>query len=897
MPNLLYNFIIRPLYLLFEFVFVKAYILTQNYGLTIICLSLVINFMILPLYRRADSIQAEAREKEKALSYWVNHIKKTFKGDERYMMLMTYYRQNNYRQTDSLKSSISLLLQIPFFITAYRFLSSLQQLHGVSFGPIRDLGVPDGLLNIAGLTINVLPILMTVINILSGSVYGKDLPLKSKIQMYGIAAVFLVLLYRSPAGLVFYWTLNNLFSLVKNIIMKSSRKNSVLATLSFMGAGLLIVVFYVLKPAQTIRRRLLIFAIAAVLVFFGITLLKKEANTDHLKQIYKKPAKKLFIMPALFLTILIGALISSAVVSSSPAEFIDQTNYHNPLIYVVSTTVISAGVFLGWMSVFYLLASARAKQIIVRILWVASGLATINYMFFGKGLGNLSASLVFNEEPVFPMLQQLQNLAVLAAAGLILFFLFKATKIIPALYLAMTAGVICLLGMNINSTQNQLAKMNDYLKENVTREVEIPLSKTGNNVVVLMMDRCINSYIPYLFQEEPDLQARFDGFTYYPNTVSLGTSTNTGSAPLFGGYEYSPYNMNLRADISLEEKQNEALKVLPVLFSQNGYTSSVYDPPYAGYTWIPDLSIYDDYPGINAYHTIGKFDPEIKEANRNLLQRNFFCYSIFKVVPTAFARLIYDRGNYNNTTDILTDYTEDFMDSYTVLTNLCSMTNIQEEGSTFMIMENKTTHFPCELQLPEYEPAVHVDNGSYDAEHADRFTLDGVTMLEDTAFRRTHYYVCMAAMKQLAIWFDYLRENDIYNNTRIIIVSDHGFGLGQFAGMFTAEGFDTEWFDPVLMVKDFNAEGYTVSEKFMTHADVPAISTAGLIDNPINPFTGKDLTINDKDNEVIVFHTGIWGVNDNNGNQFADDKDNRWFIVKEDRRNMENWQQIDNPSQ
>ena len=53
----------------------------------------------------------------------------------------------------------------------------------------------------------------------AGLIYGKDMPLKSMIQLYALAAVFLVLLYNSPAGLVFYWTLNNVFSLCKNIVI------------------------------------------------------------------------------------------------------------------------------------------------------------------------------------------------------------------------------------------------------------------------------------------------------------------------------------------------------------------------------------------------------------------------------------------------------------------------------------------------------------------------------------------------------------------------------------------------------------------------------------------------------------------------------------------------------
>lgn len=55
------------------------------------------------------------------------------------MILQTYYRQNHYKPTYVLRGAISLLLEIPFFIAAYRFLSNLQLLQGASFGPIHDL--------------------------------------------------------------------------------------------------------------------------------------------------------------------------------------------------------------------------------------------------------------------------------------------------------------------------------------------------------------------------------------------------------------------------------------------------------------------------------------------------------------------------------------------------------------------------------------------------------------------------------------------------------------------------------------------------------------------------------------------------------------------------------------
>ncbi len=61
---------------------------------------------------------------------------------------------------------------------------------------------------------------MTLINCIAGAVYTRGFAFKEKAQLYGMALLFLVLLYNSPAGLVLYWTLNNVFSLLKNIYYK-----------------------------------------------------------------------------------------------------------------------------------------------------------------------------------------------------------------------------------------------------------------------------------------------------------------------------------------------------------------------------------------------------------------------------------------------------------------------------------------------------------------------------------------------------------------------------------------------------------------------------------------------------------------------------------------------------
>ena len=220
MADILYNLFIMPIELLVEITYSVMYRMLNNYGLAIIAVSLVVQTLILPLYKRSDAIQNEERQRQKNMSHWVKHIRKTFKGDEQFMMLSTYYRQQGYKSWYALKSSASILLQIPFFIAAYHFLSTTNTLKGESFLAIKDLGSPDQALAIGGLAINILPIIMTLFNIISGIIYTKGLEKRDKFQVYGLAVIFLILLYNSPAGLVLYWTMNNLYSLMKNVCMK-----------------------------------------------------------------------------------------------------------------------------------------------------------------------------------------------------------------------------------------------------------------------------------------------------------------------------------------------------------------------------------------------------------------------------------------------------------------------------------------------------------------------------------------------------------------------------------------------------------------------------------------------------------------------------------------------------
>lgn len=860
-----YLIIIRPLELLFECIFALADRIINNPGITLIVLSLVVSLCALPLYLRADRLSQEHNDKMKTLDPHIRHIKKVFKGDERVMMLSALYKVSGYHAAGSLQGSLPLLLQIPFFISMYRMISSLASLKGVPFLFIRDLSLPDASFHIGSFPVNILPILMTVINITSALIYEKKGSGKRQWQAYILALFFLVLLYTCPAGLVLYWTCNNIFSLIKNAVQvrleKISGKNR--------------------EPA--VRRN------------------APERKRD-----------KSLILSGLFLASFVGAYIPSTVIAASPQEFTDLIALTYPTGYLRTSFLIAVGFFVVWPCIYYFLVGGRAKIIISCIINAGVFISLIDFFLFEGNHGNMNSVLGYINPPEYSGTFMLLNLlAVSVAAAVAVVISVKKIGLMP--YAAAAGILFAIVTVTLNIVYSNIIS-EELLKPRDSEEVSIGLSTEDRNVVVIMLDCALNQEIPYIMQERPELLEQFDGFTYYPNTVSTGCFTNFGVPGVYGGYDYTTESMNRRDDIPLAEKHNEALHLMPRLFMENGYDAYFINPTYAGYSWIPDLSAFDDLPGIHTGLTLSKYNEYREEQyteQDHARNRNFFFYSLFKTAPVFLRDLIYNNGLYNepvseNSGEITvpqviaddyltaTGHDTSFDDAYSVLDHLDLMTEISDKPrGSVIIMSNDTTHEGILLQLPDYVPAQNVDNTAYPENVADR-ELDG-RIMHMNGNAPQYYHRNISAMLRLGEWFDYLRANGVYDNTRIILVADHGIAVHQFDDMMFespsgGRNFDVMFVNPLLMVKDFDAEGFSVDNSFMTNADTPALAMQGLIEDPVNPYTGNPVNMDPKDQDVVrIIFSADTDILTNNGNTYTP---GRWFSVTEDIFNEDNWEYL-----
>ena len=923
----IYQILIGPLELLLEVVFSIAYRILGNPGAAIVLLGLAMGFIALPFHLYADAMQRAERDRFALMKPELERIRKTLTGNERSMAKQACYRQSGYKPLNALKGSVSLFLQIPLFIAAYHFLSNLGLLQGESFGPLSNLGAPDALIQIGDASINLLPLLMAAINIVSAIVSLRGFPVKDKILMYGVTAIFLVLLYDSPSGLVLYWTLNNLFLLAKNLFCKLKRPGRVLAALASI-VGVAFVVFAAVSSTG-VKLRILA-AVCGILLQTPILLVALRRRGVHLPRIPEATKKddRAFLLGGLFLALLTGVLIPLSVIQAAPGGFVDPAGFQSPFWYVFDAFLVAFGMFVVWLGIFYRLASPRGRYVLGAALLVVCGVFLVDYLLFGTGYGNLSPVLQYDAKPAPTSAEVLANLGAIAVTALIVLLVWKKKRAVATIVyggMCIVAAALFAVGsVQVNADLEDARTAASAAYENTPH---FTLSSTGKNVVVIMMDRAVPAFIPFIMQEYPEIAEQLDGFVWYSNTLSYGSLTNVGSPGLYGGYEYIPENMNARSDVSLCDKQNEALKVMPILFDDAGYDVTVFDPTYAGYGWTPDVSIYDDRPDINAYLTMnGKFQTDefgytnTMEAIKSITPRNFFCYSIFRVAPLFAHKVLYDDGFYNSTlayslapSDETTEneysspqyrdglskaegVDEDFLNSYAVLQNLPEMTVITDSAAGgFLMMSNDTPHNPMLLQEPGCVPSQIVDNVDYDREHDVRYDAQGNTLdfsideNHTTTSKHMHYEVDVASWRELGNWFDYLREQGVYDNTRIIVVSDHGQHLRlrddmilDFIAEDTGEAldFDMQIFNCTLLIKDFNATGFVVDDRFMTNADTPLLATGGLIQNPVNPFTGNPLADDEKhDAEHHVQWPTEWSTKVNNGNVFLP---GHWFCLTGD---------------
>lgn len=927
MLTVLYTFFIAPLELFMTTVLDYGFDLFASYGWAIVLMSLVVNTVILPIYNKAEGWQEEERAIKKSFEATEAMIKRTFKGQERFAMLTTMRRQAGYSSKLALRSSLGFFLQIPFFIAAYHLLSNLAVLKGVSFGPIEDLGAPDGLLSVGGFSVNVMPLLMTAVNLLSAFVYTARLTKQDKIQLYGLSALFLVLLYASPAALTFYWTLNNVYSLGKNIVEKSLlprwRARPAAAVDRFAGVH------------AFVRRRRWALLLLGILFIVGDTVLTADTwNYISLKETIPTARLELFLLllnagGALLSAGLLGfagrepapsaratavGLIGAAVVSAlfvtlgcrgtmaewvlipkEPPVFAWLTVAAGVLALVVSLWVlvlervfsglarwyreslegVNIGLavllltvlFLGLptlilssdpdsvattfdvvlpcfvlvlfaglaLAVVYLRDLPRGASVAFFYVLLFLNLAIVGYAFLFVGdYGLINGGELEKTQTLYEAANLWKDLAVLAGVALVSAFLVwrAPTKTVRdfsgLLTVLVWVGAVVMLqpiaaaidARGQTRPTTAAAQAPSYAKDSYV------FSKTGQNLLVIVFDMYTADHFPQILEERPELKKSFEGFTHFTDTTAAGSGTLHALAVTAGGNRYSIRSINRENDgKTVEALYSESYSLIPKLLG-NDWNSAVLgtiwpetSPEHLSVPYAPLMEDWFDY------YYWAEFENARGRDRADAFGR-LLSISLFKAAPYSWRKKIYADGRWLASSK----ETLDGFKAYAAFRAPQDFSRVAETGNYYRYVYSDGTHTGryCgeDLQPSLTQPRTPAE---FRRAHPD--------------YNYSHYLSERAFTVLLAAWLDWMRENGVYDNTRIVVTSDHGGRdskvLFDAIGHVPYKGRIDENVDnpgiryPLLLMKDFGAKGdLKTSDALMTNGDVPDLILSGIRDLP-----------------------------------------------------------------
>jgi YidC/Oxa1 family membrane protein insertase len=195
----------------------------HNYGVAIILVTLIVKLILFPLTKKST----EAGLRMQAIAPKIKELQEKYKDNPQKLNLemAAFYKKEGY---NPLSGCLPMLLQLPIFFAMYNLFNNHFDLRGAMFIPgwIPDLSLPESIWNFAPFRLPILGWsdirLLPFIYVGSQLLYGKVTQTPDtasnanmKMMLYVMPIVFFFVLYNVPSGLLVYWIMSNLLTLVQ----------------------------------------------------------------------------------------------------------------------------------------------------------------------------------------------------------------------------------------------------------------------------------------------------------------------------------------------------------------------------------------------------------------------------------------------------------------------------------------------------------------------------------------------------------------------------------------------------------------------------------------------------------------------------------------------------------
>lgn len=509
------------------------------------------------------------------------------------------------------------------------------------------------------------------------------------------------------------------------------------------------------------------------------------------------------------------------------------------LEFLLRNNVVHAMVALYLAGLLYAVApSPRAKTILATFALVSVPLALVYAYAYPFGYPVMNG-LMFEQIPVGAGTLLLR----LAADGATV----AAVALLTVLALRRLGGRRVVLGVVLAhlslATASGIALARERSREQApaaaASHVDRPLrfSREHPNVLVVFLDRFMGGFLERVLGEEPRLLDELDGFTWYPRTVAAGENSIAGVHPLLGGYDYTPREMNGR-NRPLRDLSTEAFSILPLNFARKGWATTLLNPRGLGFTMAGDcaaLSVEGLACGHVAPEVTRRLAREHGVPMTALADSNYAdllqLLGAMRASPYGLRAVLQKRGPWRPFLDHSAGTT---FREWAELFSWPELSRADADRPTLNVAFSILPHEPYFLGedcLPKPSRLFRGD---------DELRRMGFANL----FEYQHYVTARCTVGLVARYLRWMRDERVYDNTRIVVVSDHGIvgPVEDRSSRAVAGGTQANLFvrsRSLLLVKRPGERGrLRVSEEFLPNAEVPRIACEE-IGGCTNPYLGE----------------------------------------------------------
>lgn len=817
--------LLAPFEWIVQLFFNWSFALFHDPGWAVVGMSVLLSLLLTPLYIWIERRKGADKVKNAPMQAEIDKIDAVYSGRERFYYTREIRRRYRYNPWTAMIPTLGLLVQIPFLLAAYHYLSGLALFDGAAFWYIKDLSKPDTIATVAGMPINLLAIVMTAINIVSGWRYAESGRPKERVQYMAVAAIFLFLLYNCAASVVLYWTLSNALSFVRSEVF-FRQKGGVAHVKNDAGAK---------RPALREWLDLAAGAASAYAVAIAVCIpmfhMEIPSEFDNVVLLWNAFASLVFASAAMMAASCVGmgrrtgigglacvGMVAALIAIRLLSEYAELPVDRCPLLKYLSSmcfplcTLLSAALFLlfgavgcgrsrkkdscgkdsdamlptlaaacigaqltfcgpivvfasfpegvrgnAWLSLgWYACCGMMLLPLAVRVLIGFTHGAVRNFIsravifvfavafvygnLFPSDYGVLFCGAYSMPENMNP------QVGVILLECLVLVLLWLLLRTAEGWLFANACKVKVCLAVVLASfffrVLVALCRMDGssgtQYGSDESGDPQFIFSRSGTNTVYLLLDSVVGQAFGKIAESDPSIAREFDGFTWYPNTISSGTCTYPNLPAMWGGEKYFPHEIG--ESRKLKDVYFEAFENYKSAILAQGYDfgcTKIYTIYGVSTNGISRMWSEEEYTRGVANRALANDEGEFMALKLNALLR---------AVPTAFRRWIYDGGRWHQRVR-------------------------KQKSSTF----SKFFDFMEDLPL---RSAVAPGRGMYYQHiHSEAAHYPHLTRIKGEEKQRGAAESFRWSLSATAKWLHWMKKNGVYDNTRIVICSDHGTGF------------------------------------------------------------------------------------------------------------------------